>query len=152
MTFPLASHTLARNAPARPANCCNWEKILSNSQKIPSKMSHCRHRWKTSKTWFYSRLSGRVNQNGKLKPLWPSCASPGTDALTSTIAPGHIWIVGIGHIWRFASGGGLDCDRGWLNGLTLLPEATTIVEILWHAWNIWTLLPPHPSCIQEWWH
>ena len=120
LTFALAGHTSGRNAPARPANCSNWGKTrlkLSKKNHRRSKMSHCRL-GKTSKTRFYrSRLAGRVNQNEELKPLWPPGASPGRDALTSTIAPGHIWIVGIEHIWIFASGGGFNCDRGWVNGL-----------------------------------
>ena len=83
---------------------------------------------KTSKTRFYSsRLVGRVNQNEELKPRWPAGASPGRDALTSTIAPGHIWIVGTGHIWIFASGGGFNCDRGRVNGLTTAEAAIKIV-------------------------
>ena len=147
------------------------EKILSNFQKIPSKMSHCRlggaQHWRTSKTWFYSRFAGRVNQNGKLKPLWPTDASPGRDALTSTIAPGHIWIVGIEHIWIFASGGGFNCGRGyWVNGLTT-PEAELLrmwkyfciskLEIFWHVQNILTLFTASKLCpgvvalVVGWW-
>ena len=114
-------------------------------------MSHCRLR-KTSKTRFYrSRLAGRVNQNEELKPLWPPGASPGRDALTSTIAPGHIWIVGIEHIWIFASGGGFNCDRGWVNGLK---QKQLEMLILYHVLDILTLSKLHPGVVAlvvGWW-
>ena len=92
-----------------------------------------------------------MNQNEELKPLWPPGASPGRDALTSTIAPGHIWIVGIEHIWIFASGGGFNCDRlgEWVEA-----EATRNVEILWHVLDILTLSKLHPGVVAlvvGWW-